>query len=207
MSNVRNLLRRAGPPAAVVVGLTVSWSAAFGLPWDLDMVDSQAVKAYEQPMRPLPDAVAAQGNMVSPKHFIRNYANTKDPAAASLKSPFEATEQSVAKGMVMYKTYCSPCHGDDGVHLGMLAQPKRVPGVPPLAGPESRITTTNLNDGNIYLTIRNGSLSKIMPPYGYMMKEEEMWSIVQFLRDDKVGFANKYVEPAATPAEAPAGGN
>lgn len=206
MSSSRAWIRRAGPPAVVVVGLTVSWSAAFGLPWDLDMTDSQMVKAYEAPMRALPDGVVSQPNRISPKPFVQNYTNYRSPEAMALAAPFPATDQTVAQGAKMYKTYCAPCHGADGVNLGMVAQPGRVPAVPPLAGPDGRIAQSNLPDGYIYLTVRNGSISKIMPPYGYMMTESEMWSIVQYLRDDKVGFGTKYIEAPAAPAEAPAGG-
>ena len=207
MSKLRAAMRRAGPAAVVVVGLSVSWSAAFGLPWDLDMTDSQAVKAYEQPMQPLPNGVVSQPNRLSPKPFVQNYTNYRDPSVAALVAPFAPTEQTVNQGEKMYRTYCAPCHGVDGINLGMVAQPGRVPAVPPLAGPAGRIAQSNLGDGYLYMTIRNGSPSKIMPPYGYMMTEGEMWSIVQYLRDDKVGFGTKYIETPAAPAEAPAEGN
>ena len=41
-------------------------TAAWALPWNVDMVDSDAVKAYEQEMRTLPQGVVAQPNALTP---------------------------------------------------------------------------------------------------------------------------------------------
>ena len=41
------------------------------------------------------------------------------------------------------------------------------------------------SDGYIYLTIRNGSA--IMPRHGYMMSDQEMWSVVRYIRRQEGG--------------------
>lgn len=82
----------------------------------------------------------------------------------------------------MYDAYCYPCHGSDGAELGPIAQteraPDRFPGILPLAGAGG---VAKLRDDHwIYLTIRNGGAN--MPPYGHAMTDEEMWSIVHYVR-------------------------
>lgn len=179
--------------AVVVVALATASTAAFGLPWDIDMADSQAVKAYREPMRPLAEGVVSQPNKLSPKSFTESYSPA-DPETAALAAPFDATPETLEKGKRMYTIYCTPCHGD-GVNLGPVAQPGRVPGVAVLAGPEGRLK--RLSDGWVYATIRNGSLSTLMPPYGYMMTNSETWDIVQYVRTlDQ----SAYVPPAPAPA-------
>jgi mono/diheme cytochrome c family protein len=153
--------------------------AAFGLPWDLDMVDSQAVKGYERIMKPLPDGVVSQQHPLSPKGGYAETIPLTDPRVNEMVAPFPSSPESIAAGEKMYTTYCTPCHGD-GITLGPVAAPGRVPAVAVLAGDKGVLKMRS--DGWVYETIRHGSLSKIMPPYGYMMTEAEMWSIVHYVR-------------------------
>lgn len=190
MSKLRALLRsRVAQIAVAVVGLGVASSAAWGLPWDLDMTDSQAIKGYERVMLPLPEGVVAQPHVLSPKGYAPTYAFTA-PEVAGMKPPFESTEDTIAQGERMYGIYCTPCHGD-GKELGPVAQPGRVPAVPQLSGDKGVLQRRS--DGWVYLTIRHGSLSQIMPAYGYMMTEQEMWATVHYLRTMENG---QYVPPA-----------
>lgn len=174
-------MRRFRVPVAitvvVVAGLAAS-TAAFGLPWDVDMVDGQGVKAYERLMRPLPAGVVAQPNLISPKSYEPVFPQGS-PEANALTSPYGDGPEMQAEGRKMYEIYCTPCHGD-GVKLGPLSLPGRVPIIPALAGSAGRLA--NLSDGRVYMTIREGSPSKVMPPYGYMMTDREQWSIVHYLR-------------------------
>jgi mono/diheme cytochrome c family protein len=179
--------RRARWIAAGVATLAAT-SAAFALPWDIDMADSQVVKGYERDMGTLPDGVVAQDAPFSPKVHATNHKRGTAEGQA-LVSPVEPTPETLAVGGQMYNVYCTPCHGSDGVNLGQVAQPGRLPGVVPLAGPAgvAKLRT----DGWIYLTIRNGGA--VMPAYGWAMSEEEMWSTVAYVRT----LANaKYVPPA-----------
>jgi mono/diheme cytochrome c family protein len=173
MSDPRRFLSRVAVAAAVV---GVASTAAWALPWDIDMFDAQSVKAYEEPMRPLPAGVVSQANITSPKSFVENYDRVT-PQGQALLSPFDATPETLARGERMYGVYCTPCHGD-GVTLGPVAAPGRVPAVAVLAGPNGVLK--NRTDGWVYLTIRNGSA--IMPPYGYAMTDTEMWSVVHYVR-------------------------
>ncbi len=177
--------------SAAVAALAVS-SVALGLPWDIDMADAQTQKAYEARMLPLPDGVVAQDNLLTPKGFQTN-ALRGSPESKKLLAPVSNAER-VKLGNQMYDAYCYPCHGSDGVELGPVAMrdsaPDRFPGVVPLAGPGG--VAKSRDDHWIYLTIRNGGAN--MPAYGHTMSDEEMWSIVHYIRT----FDNaQYVDPNA----------
>lgn len=177
MRSMNDLLRsrRWALGLTAVAGLTAS-SIAIGLPWDIDMADGQAKKAYSHEMQGIAPGAVAQRNMQSPVWYTPNYERMS-PEGQALTSPLEDNEETLAQGERMYNIYCTPCHGD-GVNLGTVAQPGRYPGVVALAGPAgvAKLRT----DGHIYLTIRNGGA--IMPYYSWGMNDDEMWSIVHYVR-------------------------
>ncbi len=140
------------------------------------MVDSVAVKAYEQRMTGLPDGVVSQPNALTPLEFVPNY-DRMTPEGMALTAPFPASAETLALGERMFGIYCRPCHGD-GVVIGTVGQPGRFPAVVPLGGPDGLAKLRT--DGYIYLTIRNGGA--IMPFYGWAMSDREMWSIVHHVR-------------------------
>jgi mono/diheme cytochrome c family protein len=180
--------------AFVAIGLGLS-SVALGLPWDVDMADGQQRKAFSLEMRPLPEGVVAQ-----PTHGqARPTPNVarRTPEADALVNPLESNDQTLARGKAMYGIYCTPCHGD-GVNLGPVAQPGRFAGVAVLAGPAGVLPI--YNDGHVYLTIRNGG--ERMPAYGWAMSDEEMWSVVSYVRTLENG-ARAGSNPATAPAETP----
>ena len=109
------------------------------------------------------------------------------PEGQALVSPYPSDDAQLALGEQMFGIYCTPCHGVDGVHLGPVAAPGRLPGVVPLAGPAG--VAHLRTDGWIYLTIRNGGA--VMPTYGWAMSDKEMWSVVAYVRT---------LENAAAPA-------
>ena len=66
-----------------------------------------------------------------------------------------------------------------------------VPAVAGLAGPDGRLQRPS--DAWVYATIRNGSISTLMPAYGYAMDEREVWSVIHSMRTLDNG---AYVPPA-----------
>lgn len=162
--------------ALAVVALGAS-SVALGLPWDIDMADGQAKKAYARDMNGLPAEVVAQASPLSPMPFVQNHKRGSAEGEA-LVNPLPADAATLARGKAMYNVYCTPCHGADGINLGAVAQPGRLPGVVPLAGPAG--VAKFRSDGWIYLTIRNGGA--VMPSYGWAMSEDEIWSTVAYTR-------------------------
>jgi len=167
--------------AALLVGLSLS-PAAWALPWNIDMVDSDAIKAYEQVMLPLPDGTMSQPNVLTPISYRRNYV--RESAEGQALTPKSSgldlnlkDEKVLANGERLYNIYCQPCHGDGQV-LGPVAAPGRYPGVAILKGDTGRVATKT--DGHLFLTIRNGG--GLMPAYGWSMTESEMWSVVGYIR-------------------------
>ena len=182
--------RRTLQVAALLAASAIASTAAFGLPWDIDMADGQASKAYSHVMAGLPDGVIAQDSKLSPVGYTPNYQRTS-PEGMALTSPFEFTDDSLATGERMFGIYCTPCHGD-GENLGPVAAPGRFPAVIPISGPAGIAKART--DGWLYLTIRNGGA--IMPYYGWAMNDAEMWSIVQYVRT----LPNAEYIPPAPPA-------
>lgn len=164
----------------LIVGalLLAASGTAIAFPWDTDMANSASYKAYERPMRGIPAGVVAQDNVLTPVGFSPNYDRMTAEGKA-LKNPTPANEATLAKGQKMFGIYCTPCHGD-GVTLGPVGDPTamRFPAVVQLAGKGG--VAQARTDGQIYLTIRNGGV--IMPHYGWAMNDEEMWSIVRYVR-------------------------
>jgi hypothetical protein len=181
-----------------VAALGVS-PAAWALPWNIDMVDSDAVKAYEQVMRPLPEGTMSQPNLLTPISYRRNFVREAPegqaltPRAMGLDIDLK-NDKVLATGQRMYEVYCTPCHGD-GQALGPVAAPGRYPAVAILKGEGGRVAPRT--DGHLYLTIRNGG--GIMPAYGWAMTDAEMWSLVGYLRKEMaagVAPASATVAPA-----------
>ncbi|MEO0603041.1 MAG: cytochrome c [Myxococcota bacterium] len=165
------------------LGLLSVSTMALGLPWDIDMADSQSKEAYDHRMPDLPEGVVSQKNLVSPSHFTPNVARGSE-ASQRLLAPV-ANAQRIEKGSEMYQIYCYPCHGDQGGAANGLgpvawteAAPARLKGIPYLAGPSGVVK--DRDDQWLYVTIRNGGGN--MPSYGHAMNDEEMWSIVHYLR-------------------------
>lgn len=162
-----------------VVGAALLVSAtAIALPWDIDMADSQSMKAYSFPMQPPPDGAVAQPNLLTPRDLPRKL-DTNSPEAQAMTNPYEVDESLLALGDTMYTTYCWPCHGVDQ-NLGPVAQPGRFPAgmIMPVIGPASTVKVRS--DGFIYNYVRNGGIN--MPSYGWAMSDREIWATVTYLR-------------------------
>ena len=147
--------------------------------------------------------VMSQTNLLTPISYRRNWVLTA-PETATLTADIVLGEAfdmkdaaNVAKGEKLYNTYCVPCHGD-GVNLGPVGQPGRFPAVAVLAGPMGRLN--KLTDGWVYLSVRNGSLSTLMPSYSFALDDREIWSVISFLRSETVLKGTTYVPPVTAPA-------
>lgn len=177
-----------------LAGMAAS-SVAWALPWHIDMADAEMFKAYEREMAGLPEGVMSQQNLLTPIAYRRNYARGSEVGEA-LTNPLDSSDAAVLeRGERMYGVYCTPCHGD-GVNLGPVAQPGRYPAVAVLAGDGGRLQ--HVSDGWVYLTLRNGG--GLMPAYGHAMNDDEMWSVVAWMRATLPNAAAPVPEP---PAEAP----
>jgi len=178
-------MSRAIRPGRLLAGLvlaTVLVSAtATAMPWDIDMADSPAVKAYERLMKRPPAGTVAQPNLLSPRSPSMNFTRFT-PESALLESPLPDDEETRARGAKMFGIYCQPCHGT-GMQPGPVGEPGRLPGVIPFGLLKSIIATRA--PGDLYLTVRNGGT--VMPSYGWALDDEEMWSVVAYIRSESMG--------------------
>jgi len=175
----------------LALGVGLVSSAAFGLPWDVDMADSQAIKAFEQEMEALPPGVISQDNALTPTDWTpvtgtgMAYRTTEEGKALepftmmnNKVQPLDITEPHVLRvGEEMFDVYCTPCHGD-GQTLGAVAAPGRFPGVPVLSGSDGRLQ--DRTDAEIYLTVMNGW--GLMPNFDWAVSNDEAWAIVGYVR-------------------------
>lgn len=157
----------------LIVGLFAFGGVVQAFPWDIDMANQVSIKAQETvvtlplhsvPVQGLPTALPA-----GPLEQARGMA------AETLKNPIPALEHSVARGRILFQRHCLSCHGalgrGDGP-VGLKFQPK------PMNLSLEMVRTQP--DGRLYYTISRGSV--FMPAYGYAIRSEERWHLVNYIK-------------------------
>lgn len=94
------------------------------------------------------------------------------------KNPIPATPQAVADGQEAFSHYCAACHGLDGQNTGVPFAERMAPPVPSLASAEVQRYT----DGQLKWVIDNGIWPSGMPGSKGILSDDEIWSIVIYLR-------------------------
>jgi len=211
---------------ALLGGVLVS-TAAVALPWDVDMVDSQAVRGYEcwqyevrevpdgdgtkkervcvRGMQPLPEGVISQAHPHSPTAYKTIAYDKMDMDAwKALENPLDLQEPAVkaqvlSQGETMFKTYCTPCHG-------MPDENGVIENLGTVAQPGRFAGVVMLSgDGGVLKARTDGQVYRairmgnaIMPAYNWAMSDDEMWSIVAYSRTLE---DSTYIPPEPEPAE------
>ncbi len=92
-----------------------------------------------------------------------------------LRNPVAPTAASLARGQMLYDTYCIVCHGPAG-HSDGTVVPKFVP-PPDITQPP----TQQRSDGYLYAMIKQGR--GIMPKYGDKIRSvSDRWDVVNYVR-------------------------
>ena len=94
------------------------------------------------------------------------------------KSPFGHGPAAVREGQAAFDSYCTVCHGLDGQNTGVPFAAQISPPIPSLASQQVQQYT----DGQLKWIIENGVSPSGMPASRGILSDEEMWSIVEFLR-------------------------
>lgn len=94
------------------------------------------------------------------------------------RNPLAATSENIAQGKEAFSSYCIVCHGLDGQNTGVPFARKMFPPVPSLASPDVQSYT----DGQLEWIIANGLGPSGMPASRGILSDEEIWSIVLYLR-------------------------
>ena len=96
----------------------------------------------------------------------------------SEKNPIQYSADTLASGKEAFGHYCVACHGMDGQNTGVPFADRMSPPLPPLTAPEVQSYT----DGQLKWIIDNGIWPSGMPASKGTLSDDEIWSIVIFLR-------------------------
>ena len=133
------------------------------------MVFSPAIKAQELgSMRPPVAGTVPRG--FQPYQF----ANDPDAAGRELKNPLRRTTDVLARGKVMFETYCMVCHGVAAEGDGSIVP--KFPRPPTLHSDK----VTQWTDGRIYHVISIGQ--NLMPSYASQIDQGDRWAIIHYVR-------------------------
>jgi S-disulfanyl-L-cysteine oxidoreductase SoxD len=93
-------------------------------------------------------------------------------------NPLAATPDNVHQGQAAFSQYCVSCHGLDGQNTGVPFADRMYPPVPLLSSPDVQQFT----DGQLKWIIDNGIGPSGMPASRGILRDEEIWSIVLYIR-------------------------
>src|SRR5262245_40735199 len=129
------------------------------------------------------------------------------PTPAFLDTPVAtrpaSTAASVAKGRQLYDANCIQCHGARGKGDGYGA-PFLVPPPRDFTGGQFKFRTTSSGllptDDDLFRTISRGADGTGMPPWKYLLNDEERWALVDYVKTFDTRFAGtRDLEPMALP--------
>jgi mono/diheme cytochrome c family protein len=101
--------------------------------------------------------------------FVRNKAQ---------KNPLKDDASALADGREAFSHYCAACHGLDGQNTGVPFAGRMSPPVPSLSSKSVQAYT----DGQLKWVIDYGLWPSGMPGSKDMLSDDEIWSIVTYLR-------------------------
>jgi mono/diheme cytochrome c family protein len=94
------------------------------------------------------------------------------------KNPLPDNAASLADGKEAFSHYCVACHGMDGQNTGVPFADRTSPPIPSLASPDVQRYT----DGQLKWILDNGLWPSGMPGSKGTLSDDELWSIVVYLR-------------------------
>ena len=112
-------------------------------------------------------------------HFVMQ--NGVDPKYASKANPLEKNAENISAGKNLYEKNCALCHGMKGSGDGEAGKGLK----PPPANIAMFIRMHDVPDEYLYWTIAEGGipLQTAMPPFKDVMKENEIWTTIIYLRE------------------------
>jgi mono/diheme cytochrome c family protein len=99
-----------------------------------------------------------------------------NPEAAALKNPVASTPQSLAAGKRFYTQFCANCHGPVGKGDGTTA------GADQASDLTDGVWDYGASDGEIFAVIHDGLTGKDMGGYAGRISDNDIWSVVNFIR-------------------------
>lgn len=95
-----------------------------------------------------------------------------------VRNPVINTAANVEEGKRIFGYYCVVCHGRDGQNTGVPFATNLSPPIPSLASAEVQ----KYGDGQLKWIIENGVSPSGMPASRGVLSDDEMWTIVIYLR-------------------------
>ena len=92
-------------------------------------------------------------------------------------NPVAASPETLAKGLSHYKAMCVTCHGAGAVDPSPIGE-----GLNPPAPDLTQKSIQSRTDGELFWIVQNGIRMTGMPAFGPTHKDEEIWTLVTFLR-------------------------
>jgi mono/diheme cytochrome c family protein len=96
-------------------------------------------------------------------------------AALGVKNPLSNDAASINTGKTLYKTQCSPCHGDKGKGDGPAAA-----ALTPKPADHTSMALQAESDGSLFYKISEGR--KPMPGFKNTLKENQRWALINYIR-------------------------
>ncbi len=94
------------------------------------------------------------------------------------KNPLRASAETIGNGKEAFSHYCAACHGLDAQNTGVPFADRMSPPVPSLAA----LDVQAYSDGQLKWIIDYGLWPSGMPGSKGMLSDDEIWSIVIYLR-------------------------
>ncbi len=95
-------------------------------------------------------------------------------AGRELQSPVPDMPEAIARGKVLFKRFCTPCHGAAGAGDGPIVPAFPTP--PPLTAEHAR----KMPDGQMFHVIGYGQ--GLMPAHGAQVAQADRWALVRYIR-------------------------
>jgi mono/diheme cytochrome c family protein len=99
-----------------------------------------------------------------------------DPEEASRDNPIPATEESIARGALLFSQNCTICHGESGRGDGPAA-----PSLP--LQPANLYDHIPFHPDQFFFGVISKGLGGVMPAFEGQISEEDRWNILNYLRD------------------------
>lgn len=94
------------------------------------------------------------------------------------RNPLGHDSSIIREGQTAFDSYCVVCHGLDGQNTGVPFAGQISPPIPSLASNQVQ----RYSDGQLKWIIENGLSPSGMPASRGILSDEEIWSIVEYLR-------------------------
>ncbi len=156
------------PVALLPIGLGACDDQVKRVPWFRTMTEQVAVQTYEGQPSAAPEGAVSVG---------QGPAYTLAEADTMLTNPTAPSDEGLAAGLVSYREFCLPCHGESGAGDGPVIGPNRLPPLPTLNLLSER--AVGLSDGYMWGMMENGR--GVMPSYRRIPRDER-WLIVNYVR-------------------------